>query len=431
MNIYFSGIGGVGIGALASIAHSAGYGVFGSDQNSSLIIEELSKKNIEIEIGRQNGDFLKNKFIENGIDWFVYTAALPKNHPELLMAKKLGIKISKRDELLNEIITSKNLKLVAISGTHGKTTTTGMAIWIFKQLGIPASWSIGTTISFGESGFFDPQSEYFIYEADEFDRNFLHFTPAVSLITSIDHDHTDIYETEADYFEAFSQFGEQSDFIISWKDQHPEIFKNLQNKVILKQPDKEITLPGIHNRKNASLVIEALDYLVETQDLKVSKDFYKKSIEAINNFPGTNRRFERITENIYSDYGHHPKEIQATLQMAKEIAEKKGFSGISLIYQPHQNVRQIEVQDEYTPKVFENANEIIWLPTYLSRENPDFEILSPEFLSRKISEKTTILDFSDSPKELIEKILSLKAKNRLILAMSAGSLDGWIRKNIK
>ncbi len=431
MNIYFSGIGGVGIGALASIAHSAGYGVFGSDQNSSLMIEELSKKNIEIEIGEQNGDFLKNKFIENGIDWFVYTAALPKDHPELLMAKNLGIKISKRDELLNEIITLKNLKLIAISGTHGKTTTTGMAIWIFKQLGIPASWSIGTTISFGESGFFDPQSEYFIYEADEFDRNFLHFTPAVSLITSIDHDHTDIYETEADYFEAFSQFGEQSDFIISWKDQHPEIFKNLQNKVILKQPDKEITLPGIHNRKNASLVIEALDYLVETQDLKVSKDFYKKSIEAINNFPGTNRRFERITENIYSDYGHHPKEIQATLQMAKEIAEKKGFSGISLIYQPHQNVRQIEVQDEYTPKVFENANEIIWLPTYLSRENPDFEILSPEFLSRKISEKTTILDFSDSPKELIEKILSLKAKNRLILAMSAGSLDGWIRKNIK
>ena len=431
MNIYFSGIGGVGIGALASIAHSAGYGVFGSDQNSSLMIEELSKKNIEIEIGEQNGDFLKNKFIENGIDWFVYTAALPKDHPELLMAKNLGIKISKRDELLNEIITLKNLKLIAISGTHGKTTTTGMAIWIFKQLGIPASWSIGTTISFGESGFFDPQSEYFIYEADEFDRNFLHFTPAVSLITSIDHDHTDIYETEADYFEAFSQFGEQSDFIISWKDQHPEIFKNLQNKVILKQPDKEITLPGIHNRKNASLVIEALDYLVETQDLKVSKDFYKKSIEAINNFPGTNRRFERITENIYSDYGHHPKEIQATLQMAKEIAEKKGFSGISLIYQPHQNVRQIEVQDEYAPKVFENANEIIWLPTYLSRENPDFEILSPEFLSRKISEKTTILDFSDSPKELIEKILSLKAKNRLILAMSAGSLDGWIRKNIK
>ena len=431
MNIYFSGIGGVGIGALASIAHSAGYGVFGSDQNLSLMIEELSKKDIEIEIGKQDGHFLKQKFIENGIDWFVYTAALPKNHPELLMAKKLGIKISKRDELLNEIINSKKLKLIAISGTHGKTTTTGMAIWAFQQLGIPISWSIGTTISFGASGFFDSESEYFVYEADEFDRNFLHFTPSVSLITSIDHDHTDIYKTEKDYFEAFTEFGSQSDFIISWKDQHPEIFKNLKNKLILSQPEDNINLPGIHNRKNASLVLETIDYLVETQNLKAPKDFYEKTISALNNFPGTNRRFEKITNNVYSDYGHHPKEIQSTLQMAKEIAEKQGFSGVSLIYQPHQNIRQIEVQDEYTPEIFENANEVIWLPTYLSRENPDFEILSPEFLSRKISEKTTILDFSNNPKELIEKILSLKAKNRLILAMSAGSLDGWIRKNIK
>ena len=431
MNIYFSGIGGVGIGALASIAHSAGYGVFGSDQNSSLIIEELSKKNIEIEIGRQNGDFLKNKFIENGIDWFVYTAALPKNHPELLMAKKLGIKISKRDELLNEIITSKNLKLVAISGTHGKTTTTGMVIWIFKQLGIPMSWSIGTTISFGESGFFDPQSEYFIYEADEFDRNFLHFTPAVSLITSIDHDHTDIYETEDDYFEAFSQFGEQSDFIISWKDQHPEIFKNLKNKVILSQPEENINLPGIHNRKNASLVLETIDYLVETQNLKAPKDFYEKTILALNNFPGTNRRFEKITNNVYSDYGHHPKEIQATLQLANEVAKNNGFSGISLIYQPHQNVRQVEVQDEYTPEIFKYADEIIWLPTYLSRENPDFKILSPEFLSRKVSEKTIVMDLTKNDSQLLEKINELKDRNRLILAMSAGSLDGWIRNKIK
>ena len=224
MNIYFSGIGGVGIGALASIAHSAGYKVFGSDQNSSLMTEELLKKDVEIEIGKQDGSFLKSKFINDGIDWFVYTAALPKDHPELKTAQELGIKITKRDELLNEIITSKNLKLIAISGTHGKTTTTGMAIWAFKQLNIPVSWSIGTTISFGESGFFDPKSEYFIYEADEFDRNFLHFTPAVSLITSIDHDHTDIYKTEQDYFDAFTEFGAQSDFIISWKDQHPEIF---------------------------------------------------------------------------------------------------------------------------------------------------------------------------------------------------------------
>ena len=431
MNIYFSGIGGVGIGALASIAHSAGHKVFGSDQNSSLMTEELLKKDIEIEIGKQDGSFLKSKFINDGVDWFVYTAALPKDHPELKTAQELGIKITKRDELLNEIITSKNLKLIAISGTHGKTTTTGMAIWAFKQLNIPVSWSIGTTISFGESGFFDPKSEYFIYEADEFDRNFLHFKPAVSLITSIDHDHTDIYKTEQDYFDAFTEFGAQSDFIISWKDQHPEIFEKFNNKVILSQPEEELKIPGLHNRKNASLVLEAIDYLAEAQDLQVPENFYEKTIAALNNFPGTNRRFEKITENIYSDYGHHPKEIQATLQLANEVAKNNGFSGISLIYQPHQNVRQVEVQDEYTPEVFKYADEIIWLPTYLSRENPDFEILPPEFLARKVSEKTIVMDLTKNDSQLLEKINELKDKNRLILAMSAGSLDGWIRKRLK
>ena len=117
--------------------------------------------------------------------------------------------------------------------------------------------------------------------------------------------------------------------------------------------------------------------------------------------------------------------------MAKEIAEKQGFSGVSLIYQPHQNIRQIEVQDEYTPEIFENANEVIWLPTYLSRENPDFEILSPEFLSRKVSKKTIVMDLTKNDSQLLEKINELEDKNRLILATSAGSLDGWIRKNIK
>ena len=162
MNIYLSGIGGVGIGALADIAESAGYTIFGSDRNNSMMVEKLKKKNIDIEIGNQDGSFLKTKFIENGVDWFVYTAALPKDHPEIKMAKSLGIKITKRDELLNYIIEQKKLKLIAISGTHGKTTTTGMMIWVLKQLGVPVSWSIGTTLTFGDSGYFDPKSDFCI-----------------------------------------------------------------------------------------------------------------------------------------------------------------------------------------------------------------------------------------------------------------------------
>lgn len=427
MNIYFSGIGGVGIGPLAELAASAGHKVFGSDSAKSLTTDRLESQDFDIKIGEQNGDFLQQIHQDQTVDWFVYTAALPADHPELVMARELNLKTSKRDELLNHLIEEKNLKLIAVSGTHGKTSTTGMLIWVFKQLGIPASWSIGTTLNFGEAGFFDPRSEYFIYEADEFDRNFLHFSPFVSLITSIDYDHTDIYKTPEEYLEAFIEFAAQSEFTMSWKDQNGEIFKDIKNRVLLTETDPEITLPGEHSKRNATLVAETLDYIESFNPGKFGEDLHEKAISAINSFPGIDRRFERISDNIYSDYGHHPVEIKATLQMAREVAESNGLSGVALVYQPHQNVRQVEVQDEYTDDIFKNADKIIWLPTYLSRENPDLEILSPEFLARKIENEK--IKFSDLNKDLSAEITKLKGEDYLVLAMSAGTLDGWVRDN--
>src|SRR5665811_1036466 len=155
MNIYFSGIGGVGIGPLAEIALDAGYDVVGSDPKETLVTKELAQKGIKISI-TQDSAFLKERHIEKPIDWFVYTSALPDNHPELLMARQLGIRVAKRDELIAHIIDEKQLKLIAIAGTHGKTTTTGMLVWTLQQLDIPVSYSIGTTITFGPSGKFDP-----------------------------------------------------------------------------------------------------------------------------------------------------------------------------------------------------------------------------------------------------------------------------------
>jgi UDP-N-acetylmuramate--alanine ligase len=415
MNIFFSGIGGVGIGPLAEIAHDAGYTVQGSDATEGLITRELRARGMNIAIG-QDGTFLQACHDQAPLDWFVHTAALPAGHPELVLAKQLGIKTAKRDELLAHIIKEKDLKLIAVAGTHGKTTTTGMLIWTLQQLGLPVSYSVGTTISFGPSGKYDPRSDYFVYECDEFDRNFLHFTPHVSLITSLDYDHPDTYPTEADYSQAFAQFVSQSNMTIMWQPDYALIEPVESESWILGTDEvMDIRLPGAHNRRNATLVAKTIEYL-ECGDPD-------RAITALQSFPGTDRRFERLDDNLYSDYGHHPVEIAATLQLARELSDH-----IVLVYQPHQNVRQHEIRDQYTNQ-FELAETIYWLPTYLSREDPNLAILSPIELTKNITNRDTIR-VAELDNDLWQAIQTARQDGKLVLCMGAGSIDNWVRQRL-
>lgn len=413
MNIFFSGIGGVGIGPLAQLAHDAGYDVLGSDSHESLTTDSLAEQGIPIHIG-QDPNWLEVQNSLKPIDWFVYTAALPDDHPELVTAKKLGIVCTKRDELLSKILAEKNLKLLAVSGTHGKTTTTGMLIWAFKQLHIPVSYSIGTTISFGSSGHYEPGSEYFVYECDEFDRNFLHFSPFLSLVTSLGYDHPDTYPSKQDYNQAFGDFVNQSHHTIGWQHDLKQL-PNLPEDTTWQLGDNEmaaVNLPGEHNRRNATLVLKALEYLG-----------FDDSPSLLETFPGTNRRFEKLADNLYSDYGHHPTEIAATLQMAREISDR-----VVLVYQPHQNVRQHEIKNLYRNS-FTDANTIYWLPTYLSRENPDLPILSSAELTENISNKDDI-ELVDLNDELWHTIQSHRQNGHLVLCMGAGTIDRWLREQL-
>lgn len=415
MNIYFSGIGGVGIGPLAEIAHDAGYTVQGSDATDGLLTRELRAHGIRTTIG-QDGSFLQTCHDEAPIDWFVHTAALPADHPELLLAKQLGIKTAKRDELLAYIIKEKDLQLIAIAGTHGKTTTTGMMVWTMQQLGIPISYSVGTTLSFGPSGKFDPDSRYFIYECDEFDRNFLHFSPHLSLITSFDYDHPDTYPTEAEYSAAFRQFINQSDIAIMWQADDTVIQATPAANWILGDDEvMDIRLAGAHNRRNATLVAKAIEYLGVGDPAK--------ALTSLQSFPGTDRRFECLDVNLYSDYGHHPIEIAATLQLAREIADD-----VVLVYQPHQNVRQHEIRDQYTDQ-FEAASTIYWLPTYLSREDPRLAILQPDELTQHVTNRHAV-HITNLDDELWHTIQAARADGKLVLAMGAGSIDGWLRTKL-
>lgn len=413
MNIYFSGIGGVGIGALAELAQDAGHTVQGSDVSESLTTKELTARGIAVYL-KQTGAFLQAMHHATPIDLFVYTAALPDDHAELQMARELGISTVKRDELIRTIIAEKNLKLIAVSGTHGKTTTTAMLIWAFQQLGMPVSYCVGTSISFGASGHYAPNSQYFIYECDEFDRNFLAFHPFLSLITSIDYDHPDTYGTPRDYIAAFSQFISQSQSTIMWSGDGAMVEAD-SSKTILQPQDSiaPVSLPGEYYRRDATLALKALEKIGAAGDL----------VGALSSYPGSTRRFERLAPNLYTDYGHHPTEIAATLQMAKELNEH-----ITLVYQPHQNTRQHQVRSQYAD-CFLQADDIYWLPTYLTREDPSLPILTPEQLTEDITNKQNV-HIVGSNDDLWGIIQHARANGSMVLVMGAGSIDDWLRDKI-
>ncbi len=416
MNVYFAGIGGVALGPLAEIARDLEYTVSGSDPNEGLMTKRLTETGITI-AADQSGEFLSAQHQHAPVDWFIYTSAMPENHPELIRARQLGIAhIVKRSEFINFILTEKRLKMIAIAGTHGKTTTTAMFVWAMQQLGISVSYSIGTTISFGPSGKYAPGSQYFIYECDEFDRNFLAFFPKLSIITSIDYDHPDTYPTRAEYAAAFTQFMSQSSQVIMWS--HDQIEELIVPPATWQLQDNEVidvALVGVHNRANATLIAKAAEYLeLSNQD---------SMCEALNSFPGSARRFEKLGDNLYSDYGHHPAEIAATLQLARELSNH-----VVLVYQPHQNVRQYQIRDEYTD-CMQLAEQVYWLPTYLAREDPALPILSPEELAVNLvnHEVVTFADLNDA---LWNHITTARATGKLVLCMGAGTIDSWLRKQL-
>ena len=401
MNIYFSGISGTGIGALAEFAQDAGYTVFGSDLHQGAVSAELAERGIEVHYGEQDGGFLQGKIDKVGVDWFVYTSALPKDHPELLLAQKLHIRCSKRDEFIAEVVKQKGLKMIAVAGTHGKTTTTAMLIWTFLQLGMPVSYLVGTTLGWAKSGIYDPKSEYFIYEADEYDRNFLAYRPYIAAITTVDYDHPDIYPTREEYTAAFKQFESQSEDVV-------------KNTTI----DGRITLVGQLRRQDGSIALAVMRKVTDLSDDTLVRE--------INRFPGVGRRFEKITHGVYSDYGHHPEEIKATVEMALELKKRDNYKGLAVIYQPHQNSRQHEVRELYKD-AFIGADIIFWLPTYLTREDPKLKILEPHEIYGFLDNVGAVEEVRTDEK-LAQKLKVLRAEGWLIVLMTAGPADAWLRE---
>ncbi len=430
MHIFFSGIGGTAIGPLALIAKQAGYTVSGSDKQGSQYINYLKKHGVGgIHIG-QEYDQIKSSHEKNPIDWYVYSSAVAIENPdapELKFCQEQNIKTSKRDELLNQIISDKKLKLIAVAGTHGKTTTTAMVIWLFKQLNLPLSYSVGAKIPFGDMGQYQDGSEYFAYECDEFDRNFLAFEPYLSLITGVTWDHHEVFLTREDYIEAFEDFLGQSVLSYMWKrDQeymqiNPDSYHHLQ---ILDPDATEITalkLSGQSSREDAWLAIQGT--------AELTKQPTEKLIGIMNNFPGLQRRMEEIVPGLYSDYAHTPEKIRGAMSVALEMAAKQK-KDVIVIYEPLTNRRQHYMINDYKD-CFMGAKKIYWIPSYLAREDPEQRIITPGEMITHLSDPSLAEagERNETLKHTIQKHLD---QGDMVIAMAGGggdSLDEWVREN--
>ncbi|HET9412005.1 MAG TPA: Mur ligase domain-containing protein [Candidatus Saccharimonadales bacterium] len=427
MHIFFSGIGGSGIGPLALIAKQAGFEVSGSDKQRSAYTDQLQHHDIGLHIG-QTEHAIARLHAKKPIDWLVYSSSVERenpNHPELLFARAHNIKLSKRDELLNHIIASQNLQLIGIAGTHGKSTTTAMVIWLFRKLRIPIGYSVGAKIPFGPAGQLAPGSTYFVYECDEFDRNFLAFHPVLSVITGLGWDHHEIFPTEDSLKQAFNDFLGQSQHSFMWDSDADWLGAKPQHCSIVAKNNPAIdaiTLPGEYNRHDAWLAVQAVQ--------RLTGESTSTLVAHINEFPGLKQRMEQLAPNLYTNYAHTPEKLRGGMITATELAQKN--QPIVVIYEPLTNRRQYFIKNLYK-NVFAEAHKIYWVPTFLAREDPNQPILTPEQLIPNLT-NAHIAEPAELNDQLATAIAHHLKNGHMVVAMGAsgnGSLDAWLRQKVK
>lgn len=423
MHIYFSGIGGTAIGPLALIAKQAGFSVSGSDQQDSQYISYLRKHGInDIQIG-QTTQQIAAAHASQPIDWLVHSSAVAQDQAELVYARQQGIRVTKRDGLIKVILEEKNLQMLAIAGTHGKTTTTAMTIWLFKQLGVPISYSVGAKISFGDMGQYQEASKYFVYEADEFDRNFLAFHPAVSAIVGVAWDHHEIFSTFDDYKQAFVTFIGQSQSALLWAADNQLLGLPKSPAIAVLEPNEplleQISLDGHYNRLDAWLAVQMVH--------KVSGAPLDQLVEIVNRFPGAQRRMEQLIPGLYSDYAHTPDKIRGGVSAALDIAKPKKQK-VVIVFEPLHNRRQHFMINDYKD-CFKGVDRLYWLPSYLAREDPNQRIIEPSELISHLTDPS-IAEPAKRDASLKKIIHEHLTQGDMVVGMAGGggdSLDEWLR----
>jgi len=397
-HVHFVGIGGIGMSGLAKVLLEAGYSISGCDRQRSHITDRLAGLGATINEGHDARHIA-------GTDLLVISSAIPADNPDLVEARRRVIPVVKRAELLGHLM--KERQGVAVAGTHGKTTTTGMIAWILEQAGLDPTIFAGGELVNLDTNARRGQGPYAVAEADEYDYAFLQLSPALAVITNIEADHPDIFENLDAVVETFAEFlrrVQPDGHIVAGVD-NPQVQQLIAQRdgVItygLNQPadwqardiasngstqtfgvdhqetplgEFQIQLPGIHNVSNALAAIAAASTI--GVDLEVIRD-------ALAGFQGTRRRFEvkgiarEIT--VIDDYAHHPTEVRATLSAARQR-----YSGQTIwaVFQPHTYSRTRALLDEFAGS-FSDADRVIVTDIYAARERDTLGVHAQDLVSR-------------------------------------------------
>ena len=362
MFIHFIGIGGIGVSALAKYYLSQGAKVSGSDLVSSEITEEFKKLGVKISIGKH-----KKTNLPRAAERVIYTSATLKDNPEFKEARKRHLKIQSYPEAVGEL--TKKYETVTISGAHGKSTTTALSALVLEEGYFDPTVIVGTKIKeFGNSNFRKGLGSYLVLEADEWNKSFLKYHPKVAIVTNIDAEHLDTYKTvegvEKAFFLYLSKVPSDGAIIANFDSERlRKVAKKFGRLVFwysLKDKEAEkiagvLRLPGKHNISNA-LAAYRLGKLFGIEEGHI--------LHAISGFSGAWRRFEFKGKlngaSIFSDYGHHPAEIHATILAARE---RFPFRRVWCVYQPHQYQRLSYLWKEFV-SAFDMADRVCILPVY-------------------------------------------------------------------
>lgn len=382
--VFFIGIGGIGISAIARMMHLEGKEVYANDLEEFPMVAEMRKYGVDTKIG------VDPNFIPKDVDLVVYSIAWDTLGPELLAyARTLGVPVLSYPEMLG--IVSRDKTTIAVAGTHGKTTTTAMIGHVLRATWKDPSMIVGSLMVGDRSNFWAGKSDLFVVEACEYRRSFLNINPTILVITNIDEDHLDYYKDLEDIISAFYALAikvpSNGAIICDPTDKNvARAIRDASAKIIWVQDFKQnrkLLLPGAHNQFDASLAAAAASVVGVSEN---------QSIDALATFPGTWRRFEykgKLSSGaiVYDDYAHHPREIEVTAAAFREKFPKDNGYKLTAFFQPHLYSRTKLLFDGFVQSLA-LFDQVYILPIYAAREEDDGSISSTLLVEEVVNQGT-------------------------------------------